>query len=139
MKPTFLWLSLLGLAGACSHGRPAAAPDPATSVVLRGVVTYRARVALPPGTRITVRLADVSRADAPATVIAQQLIHASGEQVPIPFTLSVARNRLEPGRRYAVQARVEQAGELWFLTTAAQPVDPASWPESMEVIVEHTR
>jgi len=139
MKLTFLWLSLPGLAcGACSPSPPVAAPDPAT-VVLRGVVTYRPRLALPPGTRITVRLADVSRADEPATVIAQQLIQTSGEQVPIPFTLPVARDRLEPGRRYAVQVRVDQAGELWFLTTGAHRVDPARWPDSMEIVVEQVR
>jgi putative lipoprotein len=113
-------LSLMGVtAGACSPRSPAAEPDPATSVVLRGVVTYRARLALPPGTRITVRLADVSRADGPASV--------------------VARDRLDPGRRYTVQARVEQAGALWFLTTATYPVDPTRWPESMDVVVEPSR
>jgi Type III secretion system lipoprotein chaperone (YscW) len=39
------------------------------TIEVSGWVSYRQRVALPPGAVVTVRLSDVSRADAPSTVI----------------------------------------------------------------------
>ena len=54
---------------------------------LNGTLTYRQRIAIPPQTEATVRLVDVSRADAPATVIAETRFKTEGRQVPLPFRL----------------------------------------------------
>ena len=59
------------------------------TIEVSGWVSHRQRVALPPGAVVTVRLSDVSRADAPSTVIAKEVIEPE-HQVPIPFSLAVA-------------------------------------------------
>jgi putative lipoprotein len=56
--------------------------------VVSGTVSFRERVALPPGAVVTVRVADVSRADGPAVILAQNAIEVAG-QVPVPFELAV--------------------------------------------------
>ena len=72
---------LLALAPLFAAGGAAAAP-----ASLRGSVSYRERIALPPGATVTVRLIDVSLADAPSQTIAETTIRPRGK-VPVPFVL----------------------------------------------------
>ena len=59
-----------------------------TSAAVTGTVTYRERIALPPeGVVVTIKVEDVSRADAPAVTIGEQIIENPGHQVPIPFEI----------------------------------------------------
>ena len=66
----------------------AALPLPALAAprTLTGTVTYRERIALPPGAVVEVSLLDVSLADAPSRTIARTRITAR-RQVPIPYRL----------------------------------------------------
>jgi putative lipoprotein len=106
--------AIVALAG-CGRGDDAAVQ--AAQGVLAGTVTYRERMALPPDATIDVRLEDVSRADAPATVLAEQRIAAEGRQVPIPFELRYPPERIEPNRAYGVRAEIRApGGELMFTT-----------------------
>src|SRR5690554_6277975 len=73
---------------------------------LSGTVAYRERMALPEGSVIEVQIRDVSLADAPAEVVAQTSITTAGEQVPVPFTVWYDIADIEPGRTYAVFARI---------------------------------
>ena len=106
-----LFVSLL-LAG-CHHW-------PAASV-LKGEAFYLQRIALPPTAVLSVTLADVSLADAPARPLARYT-GAAGAQVPIAFELSYDRGLVAPGHRYALTARIEAAGELLWINTQAYPV-----------------
>jgi putative lipoprotein len=91
--------------------------------VLTGNVLYRERIALPPDARIDVRLEDVTRADAPADVLAEQTIAADGRQVPIPFELRYPPSRIEANHRYSVRASIRAPnGELMFTTTTRHAV-----------------
>src|SRR3546814_3369922 len=49
-------------------------PGMAERMIVRGSLTYRERIALPPGSVAEVTLQDVSRADAPSTILARQTI-----------------------------------------------------------------
>ena len=49
---------------------------------ITGTVSYRERIMLTPAAIVTVSLEDVSRADAPAIMVAQHIIEAPG-QVPV--------------------------------------------------------
>jgi uncharacterized membrane protein/heat shock protein HslJ len=104
-------------------------------------VTYRERIALPPGATIDVRLEDVSVADAPAIVLAGQQVAAEGRQVPIPFELHYSPARIEANRRYGVRAEIRApGGELLFTTTSHHAVlqgGPA--PQPVEIVVEGVR
>ena len=57
------------------------------------------------------QLADVSKQDAPAKVLAEQIISNPG-QSPIPFDLSYDPDAIVPSHSYAVQARIEWEGKL---------------------------
>jgi copper homeostasis protein (lipoprotein) len=93
----------------------------AASADIKGTVTYRERMLLPPQARVRVTLEDVSRADATATLLAAQEFVAEGAP-PYPFRLGYDPARIDARGRYAVRAEIRVDGWLWF-TTASQ-VDP---------------
>ena len=90
---------------------------------IAGEVTYRERIALPPGAILLIELADVSLADAPATVIAKRRIAPTG-QVPIKFEIGFDPKAIQKGRTYALQARVTVGGRLMFITDTRHQLDP---------------
>ncbi|MGH8249787.1 MAG: YbaY family lipoprotein [Steroidobacteraceae bacterium] len=93
------------------------AAPPVAEARLTGTVSYRERMALPPDATVEVRLEDVSQADAPAALIAEQRIEVDGRQVPIPFELAYPLDRIEMNRRYALRAEIRGAdGTLLFTT-----------------------
>ena len=98
---------------------PASAP---ARRVVRGSVAWRERIAVPPEAELIVRVLDVSRADAPATVLAEQRQRTGGRQPPFAFELAVDAARLDPRMRCTVAARVELAGRLLFISDTAYPV-----------------
>lgn len=101
---------------------PMSEPGAAT---LTGTATYRERIALPPDSRLIVTISDVSLADAPSATIAQNQIVTAGQQVPISFALSYDRARIEPGRSYAVSARIlDRRGKLAWITDTRNPLPP---------------
>jgi putative lipoprotein len=96
----------------------AALPLPALAAprTLSGTVTYRERIALPPGAVVEVSLLDVSLADAPSRTIARTRI-AARRQVPIPYRLRFNDAVIRSGHRYALRAEIRVRGQLWFTTT----------------------
>jgi putative lipoprotein len=88
-----------------------------------GEVTYRERIALPPGAVLVVELADVSLADAPAIVIAKRRIAPTG-QVPIKFDIGFDPKAIHKGRTYALQARITVGERLMFITDTHHQIDP---------------
>jgi len=128
---------LAALAGACTS-RPARVESGVGGVAkprVTGTVTYRQRIALAPGSTVRVTLEDVSRADAPATLIAEQTIRPEG-QVPIPFTLEYDPARIDPIHRYAVRAHIRDAdGRLRWSSTESYGVLTQGGPSQVEVVV----
>jgi putative lipoprotein len=108
-RALLLTMSLL-LVAACAK------PPPATLTV-DGLVVQRSRNALPPGTVVTVRLLDVSRADAPSVTLAEQRIELGGRQLPVPFSLMVTADRLDARMSYAVAADARLNGQLLMFST----------------------
>lgn len=102
-----------------SHAEaPSAAVATATvqQATLEGTVWYRQRSALPEGAVVEVRLLDVSRADAPATELAQTQIVPT-TQVPIAFTLHYDVAQIQPAHSYALQAKILLGDALLFIST----------------------
>lgn len=106
---------------------------------LSGTINYRERIALPAGAVIDVKLQDVSRADAPATVLAEQQIVTRSEQVPIPFKLEYNPADIQPGHRYTVGVRIEIDGKLRWITQTMHPVIHNGPTEGVEVWVGPVR
>ena len=99
--------------------------------LLKGSVSYRERMALPPGATVTVQLLDVSLADAPAMKIAEVVITPEG-QVPVPFEIAYDDGAIVPNGRYTLAARIEAGEQLLFINAAAYPVltggaEPPEW------------
>ncbi|MBZ9861528.1 YbaY family lipoprotein [Mesorhizobium sp. CA12] len=90
---------------------------------IAGEVTYRERIALPPDAVLVVELADVSLADAPATVVARRRVAPTG-QVPIRFDIGFDPKAIQNGRTYTLQARITVGERLMFVTGASHQVDP---------------
>jgi putative lipoprotein len=114
---------------------PAAeAPDPSEAAVT-ATVTYRERVALPATASVRVRLLDVSRADAPAAVLAEQAIDTDGRQVPFRFEIPYDPDVIDPRFTYAVQARIENEGKLLFITDSHYPVITRGAPKHVDLLL----
>ncbi len=113
-----------------------ATPDASVAAerVLKGEVTYRERMALPAGALVTVQLADVSLADAPAAIVAEQKITPSG-QMPVPFALKFDSSAILEKHSYALQARITVDDRLMFISDERHEVDPAT-PEPQTILVK---
>jgi putative lipoprotein len=104
--------------------------------VVSGTVTYLQRVALSGNAVIEVRLQDVSRAGAPATVIAEQKIRAGGKQVPIPFELKFDPAKIDAKHRYVVSARITVDGALQFVSDQSYPAVTQGNPTNLEILLK---
>jgi putative lipoprotein len=125
-------LLVLGAASCASGG--ATPPSPSASV--SGTIAYRERVALPPAAVIKVQLVDVSRADAPATVLGEQVIEAGGKQVPFAFAIPYDPAAIEPSHSYAVQARIEVDGQLRFINDQRYAVITRGAPTRVDLVLK---
>ena len=105
---------------------------------LSGTVSYREAVTLSPDAVLTVELADVSRQDAPARILAEQIIANPGAS-PIPFELSYDPDAIVPGHSYAVQARIEWEGRLLFINDRRHCVISRGCPATVNVLVVPAR
>lgn len=84
-----------------------------TGPAVTGTLTYRERVALPPTAAAEVTLEDVSRPDAPPSIVARVRIAPAG-QVPLTFELPFDPARIDPGKRYALRARITDGETVLF-------------------------
>ena len=128
-------LSMMMLAG-CSG--PGAAPEGggAAGARVTGTITYRERVALSHNAVIKVQMVDVSRADAPASVLYEQVIRADGKQVPFAFAMNYDPGRIETNHTYAVQARIEDDGKLRFINDQRYAVITRGEPTHVDLVLK---
>ncbi len=109
---------------------------PRQPLAVTGEVFYRERIAMPQGAVVKVQVADVSRADAPADVIGEQVIENPGN-VPVKFSVPYDANKIDPRFTYAVSARIEVDGRLMWISTTHIPVITNGKPTSdVQVLVE---
>ncbi len=85
----------------------------ASAATVTGSATYRERVSLSPGAVFEATLEDVSRADAPAIVVARFRQPNPG-QVPIAFEITYDPRSIHPNRTYSVRATIREDGRLRF-------------------------
>jgi putative lipoprotein len=101
-----------------------------------GTVTYLQRMALPPTAVIQVQLLDVSLADAPSKVIAEEKITLGDRQVPVPFELKLDPAAIDPKHIYSVSAKITVEGELRFISDQSHPVLTRGNPNKAEIVVK---
>ena len=101
-----------------------------------GTVTYRERIALSPESNtLVVRLLDVSRADAPATVIASVSNPVSNP--PMGFILPYDPAKIDARFTYVVEASIiNKNGDLVFRNDQAYRVITGNAPSDVEIMVK---
>lgn len=104
----------------------------ADGATITGNVVYRERMLLPVGAVVTVRLEDVSLADAPARLIAETRVPANSG--PTAFSIDYDLGSIEPGHSYAWRASITAAGKLMFTTTQRHTFDPQA--NAVELLVQ---
>lgn len=77
---------------------------------------------LPAAAMITVELQDVSLADTSAVVLARDVIDG-GNQFPVPYFLEYDPDDIVEGNTYVITARIEDDGQLLYVTVTANVVD----------------
>jgi putative lipoprotein len=132
-------LVLLALIGLVLAGCAIFSQQP-RNAELAGRVVYLERTALPRPGVLRVTLEDVSRADAPAVVVAEQTIDVvEGAGPPFTFALRYDPERIERRGVYVVRAEVRDAGgELRATTTDSYPVLARGAARALEVTLRTT-
>jgi putative lipoprotein len=87
---------------------------------ITGSVTYLARIALPPGAILSIRIQDTARS--PARTLVEQRYELDGAQVPIPFSATLDKDLLGKKPRLTLTARIEHHGKLRFISDKVYPV-----------------
>ena len=116
-------MALMGGAGAAITTAGHADAPPVENAVVEGRVMYRERMMLPQGAQVQVQLADISLADAPATILASVTV-TDATASPVPFTLEYDPALLRGGQSYALQARITHEGRLLFINDVHHAFQP---------------
>jgi putative lipoprotein len=136
-----LALPLALVLAACAPDGPSTPPEAGHGMAVVNVTaTYRERILLPPGHVLTVRVEDVSRADAPAGVLAEHREELEGRAPPYQATLGFPRSRIDPRHTYAVRAEIrDPAGALRFTTDTRHAVLTNGAPAQAEIVMVGVR
>jgi putative lipoprotein len=129
----FAVAEVLGLAGLLLVSCAKSPQATADAGVLRGTVSYRERIALPPDAVVVVILSDVSRQDVAAPVIAETRVLSEGRQVPLPFELRYDPKKIEANGMYAVRATIESGGKMLFTTDEVHRVLTQGNPSQVDL------
>lgn len=113
-----------------------AASATAQTTTLMGTVNYRERMALPGSSTVLVQLVDISKADAPAEIIAEDRITGATAS-PIPYRLRFDQSRIKLGRSYALQARISDGDRLLFINTTRHAIF-AGGRNNTRILVQRT-
>ena len=107
----------------------------ATAQTIQGTAAYRERMAMPNGAVFEAMLEDVSRADAPALLIAGTRLDSPGNP-PIKFSIVYDPARIVADNQYVVRARITQNGKLLFTSDTATPVITRGNPMSVSIVLQ---
>lgn len=131
LHPLIATSTLLAL---CACGTvPASQPE---SVQVQIDATYRERIALTPGHVLTVKVEDVSLADAPSVTLAQSSVPLDGRSPPYRVALTIPTNRIDPANRYAARAEIRDSeGKLRFTTDTHHGVLTRGQPAAATIIM----
>lgn len=111
----FLLISGLLVSG-CDSSRTDVAEHAESMPQIVGSVIYRERMMLPPGSDLEIQLQDVSRADAPASVLATVMMTPEGGP-PYPFSIDYNPAQIDDRMQYALRATIRLDNRLLFTNT----------------------
>ena len=109
---------------------------PALTASVSGTVTYRERLMLPADAELAVQIQDVSRADAPSAVIAEQKTPVGGKAPPFAFDIAYDPAKIDARGRYNVVATISYGGKVQFRSTQAYPVITNGTTSNVDIVVQ---
>ncbi len=101
--------------------------------VIRGTVTYRERIALPPDASLSILLNDVSAASTDRNMVTKVI--TPHQQVPIPFTLPYTLRLINPKHHYAVTAVIRIGGKVRWISLHGYPVITYGHPRQVAILL----
>jgi putative lipoprotein len=101
-----------------------------------GIIFCEECLALPRDTEVRVMLEDVSRQDAPAVLVSEQVIYAEGRQSPFDFVLPYDPKSIDERKTYAVRAEIRYGGALRLVSTTRHPVLTRGAGVRVDVLVQ---
>lgn len=104
----------------------------AVAETLTGRAMIDTRMALPAGLTFEATIEDISRAGAPAEVLARTVIENPG-QPPIEFAIDYAPSELRPGAIYALRATIRRSDQLLFTTDTITRVLDGAETDGVEI------
>ncbi|QUM75879.1 YbaY family lipoprotein [Moritella sp. 24] len=132
---------LVGLGGCATTEQSTAKVKQAATIKQQTMIAnvfYLQRIALPPGSQVSLVLEDVSKMDTAAGVITQQTITAVGAP-PYKMELRYNAAQIKPQHRYALRAKIEHNGQLLFTNTEHIDAFANQGAKSTEVLVSQVR
>ena len=126
----------LAACGSSEDGQDIVSASEPQMETIRGTLSYAEEIAMAPETTVTVRLLDVSKADAAASVIAETVFHKPGKP-PVPFSISYDANKIEPGHRYSLKAELKEQKRLMFISDSAYPVLEGGEQPPVDIVLAH--
>jgi putative lipoprotein len=101
-----------------------------------GTITGPEGSSIPENALISVKLNDVSLADAPAITVGEQVLtRVNG--FPVSFAVTYDPQDIEGNHTYAISVRIEDSsGDLLFINTSAYQVITRDSPSQVEVVVD---
>ncbi|WP_416876732.1 YbaY family lipoprotein [Litorimonas sp.] len=139
LKTALPILLLFGGLSACTEAANTSDPteqSQSNTLKITGQIGYRERIALSPGAVAEIKLQDISIADRPAPVLAEQTLEFDGQQIPWDFELNVESDELEPRGRYSVRAMInDRDGHLMFTSDTANIVQPGEGDVDLGLIL----
>jgi putative lipoprotein len=129
-RRTALVLASGVLLSGCGLGRSAAQFPPEVG----GTVTFRERMAVPPGAALRVTLYETRGAAAAPTFIAEQTIPKPGP-VPIRFRVAFPPSVIDARAGYSLVARIEVDGTAVFANERPVPVLTLGNPAAVEILL----
>lgn len=109
----------------------------ATGGTVTGSATYLQKIALHPGTTLTVSLLDISLADAPAKTLASKEYVV--DAVPVAFSLDYDDTEIDARFTYSIDAEMRHDDELIFRSTTIVPVITNGAPNHVDIVLEMIR
>ena len=114
LKNSFLFFGLstalvLGLSPAAQAQRQAQAQPGQDFITLSGNASYLQRIAMPPEAVLTVQVQDVTRPGTHGAVLSESREVFGQRQVPLAYSVMVARSAINPRKRYARSGPVGQS------------------------------
>lgn len=129
-------IAALALAAAALASCTRAVSVGSGGAAVAGVVYCNDCVVLPKDTEVRVMLQDVSRQDAPAVLVSEQVIYAEGRQSPFEFVLPYDPKTIDSRNTYAVRAEIHYGGTLRFVSTTLHPVLTRGAGARVDVLVQ---